>query len=193
MRVEYGRRTGRSAKDFEDLEELIFLERNVLLRVQFCLFALEDWTEACELGHDAAYCPDVDGLVVVFGTEQELGCAVPDGDDDFVPSEERLERLVRQASETQVSDLDDAARGDENVGRFEIAVDDVGIVEVEKAVEELVGQRLENGRVDTIPYGLGVVMNDLLQVGGGITFVCTWMRDGVGRTRKSCSAYSKTM
>ena len=61
-----------------------------ILRVKLGLFALEDWSETSKLGHDAAYGLYVDGLIVVFGTKQELRRAVPDGDNDFVSRKEWL-------------------------------------------------------------------------------------------------------
>jgi hypothetical protein len=49
-------------------------------------------------GHVHTYC-----LCVVFGSEQELGRAVPDGDDHWVDVTQPLERVVEYARHAQVS------------------------------------------------------------------------------------------
>jgi hypothetical protein len=51
-----------------------------------------------------------------------------------------LERPVTEPRETQVTDFDDALGGDEYVGWFEVAVEDVGGVEGDEAVEKLVDE-----------------------------------------------------
>lgn len=95
-------------------------------------------------------------------SQKQLGGAIPNGYDDFVSGKQRLEWLVGQTGETEVSDFDDSAGGYEDVCGFEVAVDDVGVVKVQKAVEELEGQRLEDGRCDRTSEGLGVVVDHLL-------------------------------
>lgn len=63
-----------------------------------------------------------DGLGVVAGAEEELGRAVPEGDDDGVEVGQRLQRRVEEAGEAHVGDLDAAAlralAHHQNVGRF---------------------------------------------------------------------------
>lgn len=74
----------------------------------------------------------------MFRAHQQLRCAIPDCDDDFISGEKGLKWLISEASEAEVADFDDAGGGDEDVGGFEVAVEYVGVVKVEKAVEELV-------------------------------------------------------
>ena len=151
------------AKHLQDLQQLVFLEGHVLLRVEFRLLALEDRPQTGQLRDDAAHGPAVDGLVVVLRAHEQLRRAVPDRDDDLVPGEERLERLVRQAREPEVADFDDARGRDEDVRRLEVAVEDVGLVQVEEAVEELVYQGFEDrGRDLVAADGLGVMVYELL-------------------------------
>ena len=101
--------------------------------------------------------------MVVLRAHEQLRGAVPDRDHDLVPGEERLERLVRQAREPEVADFDDARGRDEDVRRLEVAVEDVGLVQVEEAVEELVYQGFEDrGRDLVATDGLGIVVYELL-------------------------------
>lgn len=67
----------------------------------------------------------------MFRSKQQLGCAIPNRDHHFVSSKEGLERFIGKTSETEVTDFDDALVGDEDVGGFEITMDDVGLMEVE--------------------------------------------------------------
>ncbi len=48
--------------------------------------------------------------------------------------------MVGEAGEADVADLDEVAGGDEDVCGFEVTVDDMRVVEVEEAVEELAGE-----------------------------------------------------
>ena len=151
------------AQHLQYLQQLVLLKGHVLLRVELRLLSLEDRPQTGQLRDDAAHGPAVDGLVVVFRAHEQLRGAVPDRDHDLVPGEERLERLVRQAREPEVADFDDARGGDEDVRRFEVAVEDVGLVEVEEAVEELVYQGFEDrGRDLVATDGLGIVVYELL-------------------------------
>ena len=54
-------------------------------------------------------------------------CAEHADKEFLVAGEERLERLVGETGEAQVADFDDAVGGDEDVGGFEVAVDDVAM------------------------------------------------------------------
>ena len=51
--------------------------------------------------------------------------------------------MVRKTGESQVADFDDAGGGYENVRWFEVTMEDMGIVEIEETVQELIGERLE--------------------------------------------------
>ena len=44
-----------------------------------------------------------------------------------------------ESSKTQVPDLDYTGGGDEDIGGFEVTVNDVCLMEVEETVEELIG------------------------------------------------------
>ena len=138
----------RRPQNIHDLQHLVLLERHVLLGVQLCFFTFEYWSETRQLRHDTPDGPHVHGLVVVLRAEEELGRAVPDRDDDLVAGGERLEGLVGEPGEPEVPDFDDAGGGDEDVGGLEVAVDDVRVVEVEQAVEELVAEGFEDVRGD---------------------------------------------
>lgn len=96
-------------------------------------------------------------------SEQQLWTSVPDRHDDFVPLPERLQRVPTDSGETEISDFDDSSRGDEDVGWFEISMEDVVGVQVEDPVDQLVEQGFERREGERGAEGLGVVMDDLLQ------------------------------
>ena len=81
---------GGHAEDLDDLLQLVPLERHRLLPVHLGLLALEDRTEAEELGEDAAHGPHVNGRGVVLASQQELRRAVPDGDHHLVTRVQRM-------------------------------------------------------------------------------------------------------
>jgi len=83
-----------------------------------------------ELGDDAADGPGVHGLAVVLDPDEEFGRAVPEG--DYLAGEGTVGLLYKAnsgvtklAGESEVCDLEDALLVDEEVGEFEVAVDDV--------------------------------------------------------------------
>ena len=118
------------------------MEWDGLLRVHLRLLALEDRSQAREFGEDTADGPAVDSLVVMLRAQEQFRCAIPDGDDDLVACEEWLEGLVDQARKPKVSDLHDAIRGDQDVGRLQVAVQDAVRVAVEQARVQLVREFL---------------------------------------------------
>jgi hypothetical protein len=89
--------------------------------------------------------------------------------------------------EAKVSDLNSARRIDCG---FQIAMDDVSLVQVPETVEQLVCQGLENRHGDWCSKRLGVMVNDLPDELRISRF------DLLGQeclTRRLCSAYSKTI
>ena len=53
-----------------------------------------------------------------------------------------------ETSEAKVADFDDARRSDEDIGWFQVAVDNVGLMQIEETIQKLVRQRLEHGGGD---------------------------------------------
>ena len=155
-------RTSWCAQNLNHLHELVLLKRYGLLRVHLSLFALEYWSQADELSENATYCPAVDGLVIMLCSEEKLWGTVPDGDNNLVASGELLEWLVDETRKTKIANLDLAGGGDENVGRLEITVEDMCIVEVDKTIEKLVRESLENGHRNTESYRVRMVVDNLL-------------------------------
>ena len=84
-------------KDFENLDDLVFLEGDIFLVIKLGFLALEDGAETEQFGEDATNGPTVDGFCIVFGTHEEFGSAVPDGDDDFITDIEGLKGVVGEA------------------------------------------------------------------------------------------------
>jgi hypothetical protein len=123
---------------------------------EFGLLPLEHGPE-----RDAACTPKIDAGGVVPGAQQQVRRAVPDGHDDLVRAVEGLKGPSVDPSEAEVADLDIALVRDEDVGGFEVAVDDPVVVQVGDAVEELPEQCLEDGNGDGCAV-CGVVVDDLL-------------------------------
>lgn len=67
------------APHFKYLQELISLKRHMFLGIHFLFFAFEYWTKARQLCQYTAGGPDVDRLVIVLGTKEQLRSAIPDG------------------------------------------------------------------------------------------------------------------
>lgn len=88
---------------------------------------LQEWFAGDELAHDAADGPHVDGGIVGARSEEELGGAVPECDDELG---EFGAGVADVAGHAEVCDLEEAAVGEEEVGCFEVAVEDVVLVEV---------------------------------------------------------------
>lgn len=78
-----------------------------------------------ELGKDGADGPDVDGAAVVLGAKEQLGRAVPAGDD---VGGHVLVRVGEAAGETEIGQLDLAVGGDEQVVGLDVAVEDEALV-----------------------------------------------------------------
>jgi len=98
----------------------------------------------------------------MFCAEEEFWCTIPYGDDDLVTCKEGLQGLIDETSQTEIANLDDARGGDKDVRGFEVAVEDMGGMEVEEAVEKLVSEGFEKSGGDGGAEGLGVMVDELL-------------------------------
>lgn len=107
-----------------------------------------------ELAEDAADGPEVDGGRVAGGAEEELGGAVPEGDDEG--GEVLRGRVADVARHAEVGNLEAAAVGEEEVGGFEVPVEDVVRVEVGEAGGELEEEGFHFGGEE----GLGLGFED---------------------------------
>lgn len=76
----------------------------------------------------------------MFSAHKQFWCTVPDRHDDLVSSKEWLERLIYKTRESEVTYFHDASTRDENVGWFQVTMQDVRGVQVYETVEELVYQ-----------------------------------------------------
>ena len=85
------------------------------------------------LGENAPDGPDVDWAGVLVGAEQDLGSAVPQGD-DLVRVD--ADRDAEGPGEAKVGDLDGAALVDEQVLGLEVPVEDAPLVAEEHALQE---------------------------------------------------------
>lgn len=120
--------TGR-AEDAEDFEDL----------VDFRVTG-EERLAGGHLGEDAADRPHVDAGAVLAAAEQDLGSAVPEGD-DFVGV--GAERNAEGTGQAKVGELQVALFVDEEVLRLEVAVQDTVGVAVAHAIEKLEGEFLD--------------------------------------------------
>lgn len=75
----------------------------------------------------------------MFRTKQELWCTIPNSNNDLVAGEQGLEGFMSESRETEVADFNDTLVSDEDIGGFEVTVNDVCLMEVEETVEELIG------------------------------------------------------
>ena len=99
------------------------------------VIARKQRSPAKKLREDAANGPDVEGVRVVRRVEDDFGRSVPSGDDVLG---QRGRGLLVAASQTEVADFEVAVLVEQEVAGLEVAVDDVGGVDVEAAAEELV-------------------------------------------------------
>ena len=121
--------------------------------------------------------------------EKEFRRSIPDRDDDLRESDqrnlqelhletdlvrcvERLQWLLIQPRESEITNLDLSGRSDEDVGGFEIAMNNPIVVEIGDSVEQLPEQRFEHWNRESSPCRR-VMMNDLL-CGG-----CIVRREGI--------------
>jgi len=115
-------RTFWSPEDLENLEQLIPLERHILLGIKFGFLAFEYRSQASELCHDTAHSPAINRLCVMFGSHEQFRGTIPDSNDHLVPSKKRLKRLVYKTGKAEITNLDYPTRSDQDVGGFEVTV-----------------------------------------------------------------------
>ncbi len=99
---------GGGAHEAEDFLELVFVGG-----------AGEEGPAGVHFGHDAAGGPDVDGGVVGAGAKEDVGGAVPEGD-DFVG--EGIDGDAKGSCETEICEFELAFVVYEEVLGFEVAV-----------------------------------------------------------------------
>lgn len=119
---------GRGAEDGVDFVQL----------VDFAAVAGEDGVPGEDLDEDACGGPDVHGGAVLRLTQQQFRGAVPDGDDAV--SVVLLPPLLVESGQAKVGKLQGACLGDEDVGSFDIAVQNAATMEVVETLEHLAGE-----------------------------------------------------
>lgn len=123
------------AQDLENLVELVDV-----------VAALEEGARAQQLGQDTADRPDVNGLCVALEAEHDFGRAVPAGGDVFGHVASVLLRVDGKATgEAEIANLELAVGIDEQVTGLQVAVQDVGGVDVFQTTKNLVDEGLEVG------------------------------------------------
>jgi len=105
--------------------------------------ALEKGLAGEQLAEYAAYAPEVDFTTVFWGAEQEFGGAVPESDDEGC--EVLGWGIADVAGHAEVGYFKETAVGEEEVGGFEVAVENVVGVEVRDARGELQEEGLDFG------------------------------------------------
>ena len=106
-----------------------------LLKLVFVCSAGKERPAGVHLCHYAPCRPDVDAGVVGAGAEEHVRSAVPEGD-NFVG--EGVDRNSKGAGETKVGEFKLAFIIDQEILRFEIAVEDTVVVAESDALKELV-------------------------------------------------------
>lgn len=143
-----------STEDAEDLEDF------VNLRV-----AGEQGFACGHLGEDAANGPHVDACAVLTATEEDFGCAVPEGDDlrgvsidmSRVKAAERFaylvgvgaERDTKGSGQTKIGELEVALLVNEQVLRLQVAVKNAVGVAVANTGAQLVHELLDHCLAET--------------------------------------------
>ena len=106
-----------------------------LLELVFVCGAGEEGPAGVHFRHYAPRRPDIDAGVVGSGAEEHVGGAVPEGD-NFVG--EGVDGDPKGAGETKVGEFELAFVIDQEVLRFEVAVEDTVVVAEGNALEKLV-------------------------------------------------------
>ena len=101
-------------------------------------------------------------------SEEEFGCSVPDCDDYFIPTEQRVKWFVEQSGKTEISYFEFAARSDHDICWLQISVQNPVSMEILSSVEKLEHDALHRSRWDGMTSRLGVVMDDLQEIVLGV-------------------------
>mmetsp|Transcript_78805 Transcript_78805/g.170338 ORF Transcript_78805/g.170338 Transcript_78805/m.170338 type:complete len:351 (-) Transcript_78805:244-1296(-) len=116
-------------------------DRDDFLDLVKVVLASEDGLAADELTEDAPDRPDVDGLCVLAGKQDHLRRSVPARHD--IVCEGRVVLVVPEATgEAEVADFQVAVLVHQNIGGLQVAVHDIGAVEVQEPAEDLVREVL---------------------------------------------------
>ena len=105
------------------------------LELVFVCGAGEEGPAGVHFCHYATCRPDVDAGVVGAGAEEDVGGAVPEGD-NFIG--ERIDRDAEGPGEAKVGEFELAFVVDQEILRFEVTVEDPIVMAKGDALEELV-------------------------------------------------------
>ena len=133
---------GGCAHQAEDLLELVLVGG-----------AGEQGAAGVHLGHDAACAPDVDASVVGAGAKEDVGGAVPEGD-DLVG--EGVDGDAEGAGEAEVGEFELALGVDEEVLGLQVAVEDAVVVAEGDALEELMHEGFTGDEVQAAAIAAGI-------------------------------------
>ena len=101
-------------------------------------------------------------------SEEEFGCSVPDCDDYFIPTEQRVKWFVEQSGKTEISYFEFAARSDHDICRLQISVQNPVSMEILASIEKLEHDALHRSRWNGVTSRLSVVMDDLEEIMLGV-------------------------
>jgi len=130
--------------------------RDLVDLVQLAL-ALQRRLAQQHLAKDATNRPHIDRCAVELGAKEQLGRAIPQRHDD---RRVIAERVAVRPSETKVGNLQDALVVHQNVGRFEVAVDDPVLMEILHAEQQLLQDTLDLGSRE----GLSHILQNIFEV-----------------------------
>lgn len=142
----------RRAHQPEDLLELVLVRRS-----------REQRTSGVELRHDTAGRPDINTSVVRATAQEDIRSAVPQGD-HFVG--EGVDRDAKRPRQSKVTQFQLSLLVDQQVLRFEIAMQDSILMAEGDAFEQLVHKGLDRGLVQlsSIAAGIHVFLQILIHV-----------------------------
>ena len=123
---------------------LVSLEGDRLLAVHLGLFTLEYRTQGEQFRKNAPHGPHVDGGGIVMTSQDELGCSVPDRNDDLVATKQRVQGLVEASGQTQISNLDLTSRGHHDVRGLQVTMEHPVRMEVLAPIKKLEHNTLDH-------------------------------------------------
>lgn len=103
------------------------------------------------LGHDTSGRPDIDASIVGPASQQDIGSTIPEGN-DFVG--EGVDRNAKGTSQTKITKLENTLAVDEEVLGFEIAVKHTILVAEVDALEQLIHEGFDGGRLKSTTFAM---------------------------------------
>lgn len=134
-----------------------------LLQLVFVCRPWEERSSRVHLCHDTSSRPDVDAGVVGPATQEDVGGAIPQGDDLV---RERVNGDTEGPGKTKIAELELALLVDEEILRLEVSVENAILVAEGDAAKQLVHERLDRDIVQlpAVTFGVHVPLQVLVHI-----------------------------